>query len=427
MKNIRTKGILVLLVYLFLVCMVNWKLYHYQQKDDNSYLVSVNRLEAQINRTEEEKGKLATDIDIQWDMIKEYACISVDRSETEIRNFLNENRERKQIVYTTEQGYYKIFYEEKENSILGVLFWVNGCFLLVFFVMAGWYLYIQKEIIKPMEQIADLPYELVKGNLTVPLKENKHKLFGRLLWGLDMLRQNLEDGKKRELALEKERKMFLLSLTHDIKTPLSVINLNAQALQKNIYKDEEKKRHVAESILKKADELWEYISSFIHSQREDFMEFSVEMGEVYTEHIVKEMEQYYREKTKQMHIDFQCTAKTDCLIRADKDRLIEVLQNITENALKYGDGDAIELVGEKQESHFCYTVTNTGCNLDEREVVHIFDSFFRGSNAEGKVGSGLGLFICRKLVGMMEGEIYAQIIEWKGKPSLKVTVLLPYS
>ena len=84
-------------------------------------------------------------------------------------------------------------------------------------------------------------------------------------------------------------------------------------------------------------------------------------------------------------------------------------------------------MGEKQESHFCYTVTNTGCNLDEREVVHIFDSFFRGSNAEGKVGSGLGLFICRKLVGMMEGEIYAQIIEWKGKPSLKVTVLLPYS
>lgn len=139
-------------------------------------------------------------------------------------------------------------------------------------------------------------------------------------------------GKGYRMELEKKRKMFLLSLTHDIKTPLSVIKLNAQ-----------------------------------------------------------------------------------------------VLQNITENALKYGDGDAIELVGEKWESAFSFKVTNTGCNLDEREVVHIFDSFFRGTNVEGKEGSGLGLFICRKLVGMMEGEIYAQIVEWNGKKALKVTVILPYS
>lgn len=293
--------------------------------------------------------------------------------------------------------------------------------------MAGWYLYIQREILKPMEQVVDLPYELAKGNLTVPLKENKHKLFGRMLWGMDMLRQNIEDGKKRELTLEKERKMFLLSLTHDIKTPLSVIKLNAQALQRNIYKDEEKKRQVAESILKKTDELGTYISSIINSQREDFMEFTIEMGEVYTEQIAKEIEQYYREKMEQMHIEFQCMAKTNCLIRADKERVIEVLQNITENAVKYGDGGAIELVGEKQKCAYCFTVTNTGCDLDEREVVHIFDSFFRGSNVGVKEGSGLGLFICRKLVGMMEGEIFAQIVDWKGKIALKVTVLLPCS
>lgn len=427
MKEKRKKGMLLLLLYLCLVCLVNWKLYHYRLKEDTSYLVGVNRLELQIERTEEETGGLARGLDPQWDLLVGYDCISVDSSRREISDFLNQNRERKQVLYTTEQGYYKIFYKEKENNMTGVLFLVNGCFLLVFFIMAGWYLYIQREILKPMEQIANLPYELAKGNLTVPLKENKHKLFGRMLWGLDMLRQNLEDGKKRELALEKERKMFLLSLTHDIKTPLSVIKLNAQALQRNIYKDEEKKRQVAESILKKADELWEYISSIIHSQREDFMEFTVEMGEVYTEQIAKEMEQYYGDKMRQMHINFQCMAKNNCLIRADKERLIEVLQNITENALKYGDGDAIELVGEKRETAFCFTVTNTGCNLDEREVVHIFDSFFRGSNVEGKEGSGLGLFICRKLVGMMEGEIYAQIVEWKGKTALKVTVTLPYS
>lgn len=427
MKQIRKKGMIVLFLYLCLVCLVNWKLYHYQQKEDTSYLVGVNRLELQIERTEEETGKLAIGLDPKWDLLTGYDCISADSSRRKISDFLNENREEKQVLYTTERGYYKIFYEEKENNMSSVLFLVNGGFLLAFFIMAGWYLYIQREILKPMEQVVDLPYELAKGNLTVPLKENKHKLFGRMLWGMDMLRQNIEDGKKRELTLEKERKMFLLSLTHDIKTPLSVIKLNAQALQRNIYKDEEKKRQVAESILKKTDELGTYISSIINSQREDFMEFTIEMGEVYTEQIAKEIEQYYREKMEQMHIEFQCMAKTNCLIRADKERVIEVLQNITENAVKYGDGGAIELVGEKQKCAYCFTVTNTGCDLDEREVVHIFDSFFRGSNVGVKEGSGLGLFICRKLVGMMEGEIFAQIVDWKGKIALKVTVLLPYS
>lgn len=425
MKQIRKNWLAILLFYLILVCLVNWNLYHYRQKKDNSYLVGVNRLELQIQKEEKETGQLAADIDIQWDLITGYDCISADSSRTEIRDFLNENRDRKQVIYTTERGYYKIFYEEKESNMFGIFLWMNSCFLLVFCLLTGWYIYIQQEVLKPMQQIVELPYELAKGNLTVPLKENKHKLFGRLLWGLDMLRQHLEDGKRRELALEKERKMFLLSLTHDIKTPLSVIKLNAQALQKNIYKDEEKKCQVAESILQKTDELWEYISSIIHSQREDFMEFTVEVGEVYTEEIIKEMEQYYREKMDQMYIDFRCITQSNCLIRADKERLIEVLQNITENAVKYGDGGSIELVGEKQEEAYCFTLINTGCNLDEREVVHIFDSFFRGSNVGAKEGSGLGLFISRKLVGMMEGEIFAQIIEWQGKTALKVIVMLP--
>ena len=427
MKQITKKWLAILSIYLILVFLVNWNLYHYRQKKDNSYLVGVNRLELQIQKEEKETGQLAADIDIQWDLITGYDCISADSSRTEIRDFLNENRDRKQVIYTTERGYYKIFYEEKESNMFGIFLWMNSCFLLVFCLLAGWYIYIQQEVLKPMQQIVELPYELAKGNLSVPLKENKHKTFGRLLWGLDMLRQNLEDGKKRELALEKERKMFLLSLTHDIKTPLSVIKLNAQALQKNIYRDEEKKRQVAESILQKADELWEYISSIIHSQREDFMEFTVEVGEVYTGELIKEVEQYYREKMNQMHIDFRCILNANCLIRADKERLVEVLQNIIENAVKYGDGGIIDMVGEKWEEAYCFTITNTGCNLDEREVVHIFDSFFRGSNVGTQEGSGLGLFICRKLVGMMEGEIFAKIVDFQGITALKVTVLVPYS
>ena len=55
------------------------------------------------------------------------------------------------------------------------------------------------------------------------------------------------------------------------------------------------------------------------------------------------------------------------------------------------------------------TVTNTGCTLEQKELPQLFESFHRGSNAEGKRGNGLGLFICKRLMTLMGGEVYAEI------------------
>lgn len=68
----------------------------------------------------------------------------------------------------------------------------------------------------------------------------KSRFFGKFLWSLDMLREKLEADKLRRLELEKEKKTLLLSLSHDIRTPLSAIELYTQALEENLYEDEEK-------------------------------------------------------------------------------------------------------------------------------------------------------------------------------------------
>ena len=67
------------------------------------------------------------------------------------------------------------------------------------------FLYIRHNILKPYSRITTLPYELSKGNLTIPLKENKSRYFGKFLWGLDMLREKLEESKQAELELKKEK------------------------------------------------------------------------------------------------------------------------------------------------------------------------------------------------------------------------------
>lgn len=99
---------------------------------------------------------------------------------------------------------------------------------------------------------------------------------------------------------------------------------------------------------------------------------------------------------------------TDCLVKGDKERVIEVLQNIMENAIKYGDGRQITIAFSEEEDCRLVSVVNTGSSIPEVELVHIFDSFYRGSNADHVRGSGLGLYICRSLMQRMDGEVFAE-------------------
>lgn len=286
------------------------------------------------------------------------------------------------------------------NTALGVM----GIFVL------GSLLFVGKRILAPFERFTNLPNELAKGNLTVPVRESRNRFFGKFLWGMDLLRENLEQRKSRELELQREKKTLLLSLSHDIKTPLSAIKLYTKALSKNLYPDVDKQCMIAESISNKADEIEGYVSRIITASKEDFLSFDVENGEFYLSWLVETISAYYGEKLALVKQEFAVGKYRERLLFGDADRSVEVLQNIMENALKYGDGKRIELLfPEDDEEGVLIAVTNGGCTLGQDDLPHVFESFWRGPNAGNRPGSGLGLYICRQLMHRMGGEIFAEI------------------
>lgn len=273
----------------------------------------------------------------------------------------------------------------------------------------GILLYVRKEILRPFERLISVPYELSKGNLTAPITENRSRFFGKFLWGIDLLRENMERRKFRELELQKEKKTLLLSLSHDIKTPLSAIKLYSKALSKNLYPDAEKQREIAESINEKADEIENYVSEIITASREDFLSFDVNNGEFYLSDLAKKIADYYSEKLSLIKTEFVIGEYRNLLIFGDLERAVEVLQNVIENAVKYGDGKRVELLFPEDDEGVLISVRNSGCTLDKSELPHIFESFWRGENSGNVQGSGLGLYICRQLMRKMNGEIFAEI------------------
>ena len=285
-------------------------------------------------------------------------------------------------------------------------------------------IYYQRKIIAPFTKLASLPEEIAKGNLTKDIPESEEKYFGKFTWGMNMLREQLEDTKTKNLQLERDKKVLLMSLSHDIKTPLSTISLYSKAISKGLYKGDKVKTS-ADSIQEKVFEIEDYMKRIVNASNEDIIEFSVDNREAYIRDIVDSIDNYYRDKMKLRSVDFTIGSYNNKLIKVDPDRLVEVIQNIIENALKYGDGRRISMdINEEDGKRIVFSIKNTGCTLEKRELANIFESFYRGTNTGKQEGSGLGLYICRRLMHLMDGEIYADIISEDGEDIMNVMLEL---
>ena len=301
---------------------------------------------------------------------------------------------------------YRVEYKANGDNNIVV---VSCAFGIIFLLMIVLLLYIRQHIIVPFGRLNTVPQELARGNLSVEIPEEKSRFFGKFTWGVNLLREKIEDDRQRELSTQREKKLLLLSLSHDIKTPLSAIKLNAKALEKGIYKDTEKQREVAQNINKRADEIEQFVSEITKAASKDFMTFEVTQGEVFLSQVITKISARYVPQLETCGTEFSVQKFNDCILFCDPDRLGECLQNLMENAIKYGDGKRIEIGFDRMDGCQLITVCNTGCTLEEKELPQIFESFHRGNNANKVQGNGLGLFICKRLMSLMGGEVYAEI------------------
>ncbi len=366
--------------------------------DGRLYLVEARRV---IKEIEEQKLKAS-----------EIEAMSLNKYETivGIREFVaGEACAHDYLVEEIVGKLYRIEYAEGRSLRLPL--YINISLLGMMIVTIIVLIYVYHKVLKPFWNMSNLSYELAKGNLSMPVKQEKSKLFGRFLWGMDMLREKLEDNKEKELAFQKERKTLILSLSHDIKTPLSSIELYSKALSEDLYDTKEKRNEALQGIARNVKEIKGYVDEIVTASREDFLNLEVIVGEYYLSEVMKITESYYKDKLSVIHTEFLVDEVEECLVKGDKNRMVEVLQNVMENAIKYGDGKRIRISFGEEEDCKLIHIENAGCNLKKEELPNLFDSFYRGSNSTGMKGNGLGLYICKTLMRKMDGEIFAQMNE----------------
>lgn len=402
--------VLSLVIYALLAFLLGNALLHVQDNHDRGYIVESNRIMNQIKN-----DKQISNFDLSdYRYIKALEFLSYDiTNQDRLDDFYFESNSNSfQILPLFQnnqlQGYIKLIYQIPELKINNILIIIEGGLLFLEIFILVVLIYLKKKLLQPFQRLNELPIELAKGHFNAEVKEEKSRYFGKFVWGMSQLKDTLDVSKRRQLELLKEKKKMLLSLSHDMKTPLNVIKLYSKALIEDVYQDQHSKLNAMKQINTKADEIEKYVEEIISSAREDILDLQVDNSEFYLKDLIERVLSIYQEQCDLRQITLIVNKYENRLLNGDIQRSQEIFENIFENAFKYGDGRKIEISFDEEDFCQLINIFSTGETVTDTEFNHIFESFYRGSNSKGQRGNGLGLYICRELMQKMDGAIFAQ-------------------
>jgi len=210
----------------------------------------------------------------------------------------------------------------------------------------------------------------------------------------------------KEISLARQQNNFLLSITHELKSPLASMKLSLQTLLKRTAL-EDKFRKLVENSVEDVDRLSSLVDNILYAARMENQSFSlnteIENISKITSDILQKMQTVYKDSVM-LKTDIQ----ENILMETEKIAFASVVQNLVENAIKYSPGTAqVEVSLRQNDGTVILEVKDSGIGVPEKERSRIFKKFYRIGNEETRntKGTGLGLFIVKRVVDLHNGKI----------------------
>lgn len=318
-----------------------------------------------------------------------------------ILKIINPKFKNKTLIYgiKLDSGVYSFITSSLEpvNSTVNIL--KNQFVIIIIFIFIISFLIaylISKKISKPIENITKSSKEIGMGNYNVKFDSNTD------ISEIKELENTLNKTAIELSKIENLRRELLANVSHDLKTPLTLIKANAEMIKDITYKDKNKQDKNLDTIINEVDRLNLLVSDILDLSKMQSSVEKLKLEEFNLNDMIKSVIDRFKilSDIEGYKINYK---GFDYIVKADKKRLEQVIYNLINNAINYTGKDLniyIDMIDEKDKIRV--VVKDTGDGIEDQDLKHIWDKYKKIDKKYKRVtyGTGLGLSIVKKILEM---------------------------
>ena len=263
--------------------------------------------------------------------------------------------------------------------------------------------YIRRRLMvdKPVKTITVAAKKIMGGDFSARVKPMNKSGFE----GFDQIGEAINAMAEELSSVETLRTDFIANVSHEMKTPLAVMQ-NYGTLLQTPDLPEEKRMEYARAITDASRRLADMMTNILKLNRLENQQIypnltTFDLGEQLCESLLQ-----YESTWERKNIEIETDIADGVRISADAELLSLVWNNLFSNAFKFTeDGGRVTLTLTADEKYATVRVTDTGCGMSAEVGAHIFEKFYQGDTSHATQGNGLGLALVKRVVDIMQGEI----------------------
>lgn len=272
------------------------------------------------------------------------------------------------------------------------------------------YLRRKANVDRPAKIITDTTEKIMQGDFSARVP-NMH---GAGMDGFNRIGTAVNQMASELKSVETLRTDFIANVSHEMKTPLAVMQNYGTLLQSPDLSDE-KRLEYAKGVTDASRRMADMMTNILKLNRLENQQIYPEISEYDLGEQLCECLLRYESVWEKSEIEIETDIEENVMIKADAELLSHVWSNLFSNAFKFTDkGGRVSVSLSATEHHAIVKVTDTGCGMTPEVGAHIFEKFYQGDTSHSVQGNGLGLALVKRVVDIMKGEISVESVLGKG-------------
>lgn len=308
-------------------------------------------------------------------------------------------------------------------SVVHILMLPDGTifFILLFLTLAVVGFAIIYRITKSITDLTSQIQKTTWKNLNNRIKGIKGEdEIGELSRSFNNLLDHLDGAFTRE-------QQFIADMTHEMKTPLATLQSMFEVTLTR-ERDKSEYQKVLSDAIEETKRMSHTLTNILDLAWTETPNEQQKLQKCNLSDLLSELIELAKRMAEKKKIDVKYSIAKEIFVLGNREKLARALLNLIDNAIKYTPQKGVVMLTlESEKDKAIIVVKDTGLGIEEEDIPHIFDRFYRGSKTSKVFGSGLGLAICKSIISLHSGHIHVKSKPGKGSEFDIVLPLLPLS